>query len=63
MIRKVTVKYDDVTYIATGKDAERWIVHVNNIETLAMAHGIKDVVKWTRIIRHPIESTQEVSDG
>ena len=48
-IQKVTIDYDDVTYIAEGKDAESWEERVQAGETLLATHGGGGWKRWTRV--------------
>ena len=48
-IIKVTIEYDDKTYIAEGEDAEQWLTVVNGMSTLCFIHGQKGFNNWTRI--------------
>lgn len=51
-IRKVTIEYQNVTYIAEGEDAEQWLQWIDRIEFLAAALGRFGDVKWTKIEEH-----------
>lgn len=48
-ILKVTIEYDNETYVAEGKDAESWSEYVGQLSGLAFAHGYKGWNQWTRI--------------
>ena len=48
-ILKVTVEYEGATFIAEGKDAEKWQLWVAFCERLAEAHGHEQVFNWTKI--------------
>ncbi len=48
-ILKVTIEYEGATYIAEGKDAEKWQTWVAFCETLTKAHGHEQVFNWTKI--------------
>jgi len=50
-IKKVTIEFNDVTYVAEGKDAESWEARISTLETLGYAHGLKNEFKWTKIIK------------
>lgn len=48
-IQKVTIEYENVTFIAEGEDAERWLQWIDKIEFLAAALGRSADIKWTDI--------------
>lgn len=37
-IKKVTIVYENKTYMAKGEDAEDWLRRVDTLEGLAMSH-------------------------
>lgn len=51
-ILKVTIEYENVTYISEGEDAEQWLQWIDNIEFLAAALGRFSNIKWTKTEEH-----------
>lgn len=50
-IKKVTLEFENVTYIAEGKDAESWFNRVDSLESLGRSHGMGQWKQWTQIIK------------
>ena len=48
-ILKVTLEFENVKYVAEGKDAESWESRVDSAETLLHTHGGGEWNQWTRI--------------
>jgi hypothetical protein len=50
-IKKVTIEFENVTYIAEGKDVESWLDRVNALENLGHSYGMGEWKQWTQIIK------------
>jgi hypothetical protein len=49
-ILKVTLEFENITYIAEGKDAQSWSHRINTLETLGFTRGLKGWDQWTKKI-------------
>lgn len=61
-IKKVTVEYDEKTYVAEGMDAESWLGWMLQAESLMRSHSQWEWNSWTRIETHG-EQVGHVPDG